>query len=144
MAAAVLATRAREIDRIKIVVSSSGTASWHVGEGPNPPSQRTWERAGYEHRHIASQISPERIDQADLILVMDSSNHANVMRIAESKHHAKIFYLREFDSLKENLEVPDPYGLGDEAFESVLTMVERSVDGLLTALSVANPSGTSR
>jgi protein-tyrosine phosphatase len=152
MAAAVLATRAREIDRKRIIVTSSGTSSWHTGQGPNPPSKRVWERAGYSYDHSASQISAERIQNSDLVLVMDSSNHSDVLAIADPKNHSKIFYLREFDfvqndlqnDLKNELEVPDPYGLGDDAFERVLEMVERSVDGLLNALGVAAPSDTSR
>lgn len=144
MAAAVLATRAREITELEIVVSSSGTSSWHVGQGANPPSQRVWERAGYSHYHTASQIDGERIKESDLILVMDSSNHQNVLSMTESADQKKIFYLREFDSERDVLEVPDPYGLDDDAFESVLEMVERSVDGLLNALGVASPSDTSR
>ena len=144
MAAAVLATRARKIQEPQIVVSSSGTSSWHVGQGANPPSQRVWERAGYSHHHIASQIDSERIKASDLILVMDSSNHQNVLSMTEPADQKKIFYLREFDPKRGGLEVPDPYGLGDDAFESVLEMVERSVDGLLNALGVASPSDTSQ
>ena len=144
MAAAVLATRAREIDTKEIMVTSSGTSSWHVGQGPNPPSKRVWERAGYSYSHIASQTTPERIERADLILVMDSDNHANVLSIADPKHHRKVFYLRDFDLSDQAREVPDPYGRSDDAFESVLGMVERSIDGLLIALGVADPSDTSR
>jgi protein-tyrosine phosphatase len=103
-----------------------------------------WEQAGYSHEHIASQITPDRIERSDLVLVMDSSNHANVLEIAKPLDHRKVYFLRDFDPLAEDLEVPDPYGLGDHAFETVLEMVERSVDGLLNALGVANPSDTSR
>lgn len=148
MAAAVLATRARGIDDVEIVVSSSGTSSWHVGQGPNPPSKRVWEKAGYDHLHVASQINQDRIEASDLILVMDSENHANVIALAEPKDQRKVHYLRDFDmnsdSNRNGREVPDPYGLGDEAFEAVLEMVERSIDGLLIALGVASPSDTSR
>ena len=144
MAAAVLATRAREIEELEILVSSSGTSSWHIGQGANPPSQRVWERAGYSHHHIASQIDGNRIKESDLILVMDSSNHSNVLSMTEPVDQKKVFYLREFDVKRDGLEVPDPYGLGDDAFEAVLEMVERSVAGLLNALGVASPSDTSR
>lgn len=142
MAAAVLATRAREISSKSIAVSSSGTSAWHVGQGANPPSQRAWEKAGYRHEHLASQISPERIADADLVLVMDRSNLHNVMAIANKNDQKKIFLLRTFDSSAEHDEVPDPYGMADGAFEEVLGMVERAVDGLLSALGVASPSGT--
>jgi protein-tyrosine phosphatase len=148
MAAAVLATRARGIKDVEIVVSSSGTSSWHVGQGPNPPSKRVWEKAGYTHDHVASQIDQDRIETSDLILVMDSDNHANVIAVADPKDHIKIHHLREFelnsDPIESGREVPDPYGRGDDAFEAVLGMVERSIDGLLIALGVASPSDTSR
>ena len=144
MAAAVLATRVRDLQGKRIEVTSSGTSSWHVGQGPNPPSKRVWERAGYSHEHIASQITPDRIERSDLILVMDSSNHSHVLEIAKPDDQKKVFFLRDFDPFGEDLDVPDPYGLGDHAFERVLEMVERSVDGLLNALGVANPSDTSR
>lgn len=144
MAAAVLATRTRGIETKEIVVTSSGTSSWHIGQGPNPPSKRVWERAGYSYAHVASQTTPERIERADLILVMDSENYSNVLAISDPDHHSKVFYLRDFDPSDDLREVPDPYGRCDDAFESVLGMVERSVDGLLTALGVADPSDTSR
>ena len=148
MAAAVLATRARGIEDVEIVVSSSGTSSWHVGQGPNPPSKRVWEKAGYVHHHVASQIDQNRIEASDLVLVMDSDNHANVISLADPKDQMKIHYLRDFevnsDQIVTGREVPDPYGRGDEAFEAVLEMVERSIDGLLNALGVASPSDTSR
>jgi protein-tyrosine phosphatase len=144
MAAAVLATRTRQIQSKRITVTSSGTSSWHIGQGPNPPSKRVWESAGYKYDHTASQITVDRIERSDLILVMDSSNHADVISIADPNHHSKIFYLRDFDQGVDDLEVPDPYGLGDDAFRQVLGMVERSIDGLISALGVADPSGTSR
>lgn len=144
MAAAVLATRARGIVGKEIHVTSSGTSSWHVGDGPNPPSRRVWERAGYSYDHVASQTTAERIERADLVLVMDSSNHSNVMALADAAHHSKVFYLRAFDLHDDELEVPDPYGYGDDVFERVLEMVERSIDGLLSALDVVSPSDTSR
>lgn len=142
MAAAVLATKAREISSKSIVVSSSGTSNWHVGEGANPPSQRTWEKAGYLHEHVASQITKERIAEADLVLVMDRSNLRNVIAMARDEEEKKIHLLRAFDVAASHDEVPDPYGMADGAFEEVLEMVERAVDGLLNALGVVDPSDT--
>jgi protein-tyrosine phosphatase len=72
---------------------------------------------------------------------MDKSNLRNVLALAPHEGK-KIFLLRSFDLTADHDEVPDPYGLADEAFEDVLGMVERAVDGLLSALGVANPSGT--
>jgi len=135
MAAAVLNQKVATIKSPVITVDSAGTSSWHVGQGANPPSQRTWEKAGYKYQHQASHFDYSRLVAADLVLVMDNNNFQEVSRLAtNSSESAKIFYLRQFDAGAESLEVPDPYSLPDSAFESVLEMVERATDGLIAAL----------
>lgn len=136
MAAAVLANRTSDWSAPKILVDSAGTSDWHVGEGPNPPSKKTWEAAGYKYDHIASQITEARMKKSDLILVMDRSNHRNVLALTEDPElHNKVHFLRDFDyTIAGEREVPDPYSLPDSAFQEVLAMVERAVDGLLQEL----------
>jgi protein-tyrosine phosphatase len=137
MSAAVLANRTSDWTAPKILVDSAGTSNWHVGEGPNPPSKKTWEAAGYKFDHIASQMTASRMEKSDLILVMDRSNHRNVLALTENTNlHSKVHFLRDFDyTIAGDREVPDPYSLPDSAFEEVLEMVERAVDGLLQGLS---------
>jgi protein-tyrosine phosphatase len=142
MAAAILNSKASKITEFKIVVGSSGTSNWHVGEGANPASERTWERAGYSYKHIASQLDQNRIKNSDLLLVMDSFNFSEVKKIASVEDQRKIFYLRSFDQLASDLEVPDPYGSTDQAFEEVLEMIERATDGLINVLYALAPSDT--
>jgi len=136
MAAAVLANRTSNWTAPRILVDSAGTSNWHVGEGPNPPSKKTWEAAGYKYDHIASQMTADRMKKSDLILVMDRSNLRNVLALTEdSELHSKVHFLRDFDyTIAGEREVPDPYSLPDSAFEEVLAMVERAVDGLLQEL----------
>ncbi len=135
MAAAVLHNKVKEIAKPEITVDSAGTSNWHVGQGPNPPSKKIWERAGYKYDHIASQFNYSRLVAADLVLVMDEDNHQAVTSLATTEQEQeKIFYLREFDVVQDSLIVPDPYSLPDSAFERVLEMVERSTDGLLAQL----------
>lgn len=145
MAAAVLAGKTADWKAPRIEVHSSGTGTWHIGQGPHPSSQKIWEAAGYKHSHVAKQFRANDFFVHDLILVMDSSNYHNVISLAESEEHrSKVFYLRNFDPSLKNidpssadyfkLEVPDPYNQSDEAYEATLAMVERAVDGLLQAL----------
>lgn len=133
MAAAVFATKAAAVKNPHIVVDSAGTSSWHQGQGPNPQSQKVWEKAGYRYDHVASLFTLERLQTSDLILVMDRSNYTNVIKLTEDPElHKKVHYLRDFDySIAGEREVPDPYSLPDEAFEEVLEMVERATDGLI-------------
>ena len=138
MAAAVLANKVSKLESPKVFVDSAGTSNWHVGQGPNPPSKRTWENAGYSFDHIASQFDYSRLVAADLVLVMDKDNHFEVSRyVTSEEEERKIYFLREFDtSVPDSLEVPDPYSLPDSAFESVLEMVEKATDGLIEQLLI--------
>ena len=146
MAAAVLAGKTANWQAPRIQVHSSGTGSWHIGQGPHPSSKKIWEAAGYKHSHVAQQFKANDFYVHDLILVMDSSNFHNVISLADNdEHREKVFYLRNFDPLLKEvdplaadyfkLEVPDPYNQSDEAYEATLAMVERAVDGLLQELS---------
>jgi protein-tyrosine phosphatase len=142
MAAAVLASKARSMTEIEIIVSSSGTSGWHIGQGPHPTSKKVWEKAGYVHHHEASQFKVNDFFINDYILVMDSSNFENVICLAPSQDDAKkVFYLRSFDpelrqidplsSQYHQLEVPDPYNQPEDAYEKVLKMIESAIDGFI-------------
>ena len=135
MAAAVLANRASEVQSPEIIVTSSGTSSWHVGEGAHQLSEKTWALAGYTHSHSARQLVSERFDEVDLILAMDLSNHANILKLARSEEaRAKVVMLRSFDPTADSIEVPDPWGNEIEAYQDVLGMVESAISGLLAYL----------
>ncbi|MFM7542175.1 MAG: low molecular weight protein-tyrosine-phosphatase [Actinomycetales bacterium] len=135
MAAAVLNQKVKKLN-LGITVDSAGTSNWHIGQGPNPPSKKIWESAGYQYEHVASQFNYSRLVAADLVLVMDDHNHQQVSQLATTDEElAKIFYLREFDASAQSREVPDPYSMPDSAFQSVLEMVERATDGLIAELS---------
>ena len=139
MAAAVLANRAAEIEEPKIMVTSSGTSSWHVGEGAHQLSEKTWKLAGYSHSHTARQFTVESFEEVDLILAMDESNYANILQIArDDQDRAKVAMLRAFDSKVESgddlEEVPDPWGNEIGAYQEVLEMVEAAITGLLKSL----------
>lgn len=140
MAAAILFNRRSEISSPKIIVDSSGTHAWHVGEGPNPMSKQTWEKHGLQYQHTAKMFSKNDFYSSDLILVMDSSNYANVMALASEDIRHKVFYLRQFDldlrSAKvEESEVPDPYSLAIGHFEAVYEMIDKAITGLLKELA---------
>ena len=146
MAAAVLSNRTANWSSPKIIVDSSGTSAWHVGQGAHPTSQKTWEKAGYKYSHSAREFKSNDFFEADLILVMDSNNFRNVIKLApDEQSRGKVFYLRSFDPALSaidpssakfyELEVPDPYNQSVEAYEETLVMIESAVDGLLQELS---------
>jgi protein-tyrosine phosphatase len=136
MAAAIFSNRTSDLSGPRANVESGGTSSWHVGQGPHPQSKRTWERAGYEYTHRASQFTTLDLDRIDLILTMDSENHANVISLSSDDSLArKVFMMRDFDSsIEPGASVPDPYSQDDEAYEHVKELLESAIDGLIESI----------
>lgn len=136
MAAAIMSGKIASVTHPRILIESAGTSSWHVGQGPNPQSKKTWEKKGYRYEHIASQFTQERLKQADLVLAMDQENLRNILSLSNDQDDMrKIFLMRDFElGVEEGLEVPDPYSLPDDAFEHVREMLENAIDGLISSL----------
>jgi protein-tyrosine phosphatase len=136
MAAAIFSNRTKDLTGPRAVVESGGTSSWHIGQGPHPQSKRTWERAGYEYTHRASQFTTQDLERIDLILTMDSENHANVIALSSNDSLArKVFMMRDFDfAITPGQSVPDPYSQEDAAYEHVKELLESAIDGLIETL----------
>ncbi|SKB07587.1 low molecular weight protein-tyrosine-phosphatase [Aeromicrobium choanae] len=122
-----------------VEVSSSGTGDWHVGQRMDERAAATLTAAGYDAtRHRARTFTPDWFDEQDLILVMDSSNRADVLALATSdEQRAKVRMYRSFDPEADtpDAEVPDPWYGGPEGFDEVLAMVERTTREIVRHLS---------
>jgi protein-tyrosine phosphatase len=136
MAAAIFSNRTKDLSGPRAIVESGGTSSWHIGQGPHPKSKRTWERAGYEYTHRASQFTTLDLERIDLILTMDSENHTNVIALSSDESLArKVFMMRDFDfAITPGQSVPDPYSQEDAAYEHVKELLESAIDGLIETL----------
>ena len=114
----------------RVEVASSGTGGWHVGNPMDPRAAATLAAADYDPtRHRARQYDASWPDAYDLVLVMDASNLADVGGRTE-----RVGLFRDFDPAEPGGEVPDPYYGGDQGFEEVLTMVERTSTAVVAAL----------
>ncbi len=114
-----------------VTVTSSGTAGWHQGNPMDPRAAATLTAAGYDAtRHRARQWLPEDAAGLDLVLAMDEANLADLGGRGE-----RVRLFGDYDPLAPGGEVPDPYYGGDEGFEEVLAMVERTADALVDALA---------
>lgn len=123
-------------DRVEVV--SAGTGGWHVGGPMDRRAAALLTSHGYDaSRHRAQQFGPEWFDEVDLVLAMDADNYAD---ITTQGPHGPVRMFRDFDPLVEpggDRDVPDPYYGGDDGFDRVLAMVERTSDALVDALREA-------
>ncbi len=126
----------------KYEVDSAGTGAWHVGEPPDPRMVRVAARHGLRYGGRARQFARQDFERFDLIVPMDADNRAFLLSKARTaEQEAKIHMLREFDPQGgPRSPVPDPYYGGQDGFEEVYRIVERSCRGLLEHLE--NHGGT--
>ena len=128
-----------EQEGLDVEVDSSGTGSWHVGDGADRRTVRVLREHGYRTAHAARQFRPGWFDRYDLIIALDEG-HVDALRVmAPSREaRAKIRLLREFDpDAGDDLDVPDPYYGRAADFEHVLELVEAAMPGLLAEVRQA-------
>ena len=114
----------------RVSVTSSGTGGWHEGNPMDRRAAATLDAAGYDpSRHRARTFDDDWHDEHDLVLVMDADNLRDVGGPGE-----RVRMFRDLDPVDPGADVPDPYYGGDDGFEEVLSMVERTSDALVSAL----------
>jgi protein-tyrosine phosphatase len=140
LATALLANKCADLTKPKVAVDSSGTGGWHVGEGASQYSIQVWQEAGYKYEHKAKQFKDTYFQQHDLILAMDLSNRAALLKLAKSEEDKnKILMFLSFDPELQKIDpegedahqlsVPDPYGMELAEYKKVMDMLERAADG---------------
>ncbi len=117
-------------------VDSAGTGSWHVGDPPDPRARETAARRGIRLESRGRQVTPDDARRFDLVLAMDRSNlrdlEALFAGVPEPRAELRLF--RDFDPEASGAaDVPDPYYGGDDGFEQVHEMVERTCRSILEA-----------
>lgn len=121
-----------------LTIDSAGTGDWNVGRPPDPRAAAAAARRGLTLTGCARQVRPEDFERFDLMLAADRANVRDLSALAPiGGDRARIELLRSFDpqSVADGaLEVPDPYWDGDDGFEQVLDLIERSCAGLVTQL----------
>lgn len=114
-------------------LSSAGVADYHVGKPMDPRAAEVLTEHGYDaSRHRARQFDPAWLDDVDLVLAMDRSN---LHSLPPLDHRVRLF--RSFDpqATDADCDVPDPYYGGDEGFDEVLEMVDRTGKELVRQLT---------
>ncbi|WP_152225078.1 low molecular weight protein-tyrosine-phosphatase [Pseudomonas sp. SCB32] len=106
-----------------IAIGSAGLGAL-IGQPIDGAALATLECHGHRPQlHRARQLTAELAQEADLILTMEQGQVQGVIqRIPEVR--GKIFLLGKWQG---ELEIPDPYRQGPEAFEHSYGLIERAV-----------------
>lgn len=139
---------------------SAGTADYHIGKPADERTLRNAEKNAVKISHSARQIASPDLSNYDYILAMDAENMEKINTLAEADAQidGKIFLMRDFepgahpgftakeeqpytninslsetsdDPLTPDRDVPDPYYGGDEGFQEVFNILERTVENFI-------------
>jgi len=119
----------------RIVIDSSGTHAYHVGEKSDARSRAKAADKGIDMEFIrARKISINDYDEFDYILAMDEDNLELINYYAPQNYSANISLFLDYANqagLCDERVVPDPYYGGDEGFEHVFELVDVGCDALI-------------
>jgi protein-tyrosine phosphatase len=119
----------------KVEVDSAGTHAYHVGEPPDPRSQKAAAKRGYELSHLrARRVTTADFLRFDLILAMDRDNLQMLREACPPEEQHRVKLMLEYARNAKHDEVPDPYYGGPEGFEHVLDLIEDAAAGLIEEL----------
>ena len=120
-------------------VDSAGTGSWHIGERPDKRSIAKAQDYGIDiTKQRARQFQKSDFEDFDHILVMDSSNFSEVIRLASNdSHKEKVAMIMNYHQEGMNQSIPDPYW-GDSGFEEVYQMLDKACDGFINIVTSDN------
>lgn len=79
--------------------------------------------------HRARQLTPDMVDQAELILVMEDRHQKHIRSVSPAAS-GKIFTLGKWIAQ----DIPDPYQQSPEFFMAVLGLIEQGVDSWVARL----------
>ena len=124
--------RHAEEEGLDVVVDSSGTGGWHVGDGADRRTETVLRRHGYTADHAARKFQRSWFDGYDLVVALDRGHERELSALArDDRDRGKIRLLRSFDPTAGGPDVPDPYYDGEAEFEEVREMIEAAVPGTL-------------
>ncbi|GAA1541457.1 low molecular weight protein-tyrosine-phosphatase [Kribbella lupini] len=124
----VLRAKLAEAGLTDVVVTSSGTSGWHIGDPMDSRAAAALRRRGYDgSAHRAQEFRSCWFAERDLVLAMDSGHLSALNRRLGTEAVAV--------ELFADVDVPDPYYGEDEGFDDVLDQIEKAADTWVARLS---------
>jgi len=124
-------TKSRGLEN-EILCDSCGTSNYHIGSEPDERTRANANVNGVKLYHKARQFKASDFEEFDYIMPMDASNFRNITVFPQAKTtKATLQLMREYDPEGKGLDVPDPYYGGEQGFQEVFDILNRSCASLL-------------
>ena len=115
------------------MADSCGTAAYRIGEQPDARSRANAQENGLTYSYQARQINVTDFTEFDFIIPMDASNMSNLDKVNPGGS-ATVQLMRDYDEGFAGTDVPDPYFGGDQGFQKVYDILDRSTKVLLETI----------
>jgi len=120
---------------LDVVTDSCGTASYHIGNPPDPRAIATAARHGVDISSFAArQLTENDFRTFDYVFALDTANLAGIRAKAPRDGTAKIALLMDIVPGREGETVSDPYYGDDGGFEITWEDVTTAADALMQKL----------
>lgn len=114
-----------KLDRENFHVDSAGTASYHIGKGPDNRSISIAKRFGIDiSQQRCRQFTYKDFSEFDFIFAMDNNNYEHIIALAKSENQKAKVNLLLNNKNSGNKEVPDPYYGGEDGFEEIFHLID--------------------
>jgi protein-tyrosine phosphatase len=111
---------------------SCGTSQYHIGHQPDSRTLLNAKNNGLLLSHQARQFEKTDFRDFDYILLMDKDNLTNINKLDQTNKFAqKLHLMRKYDPIESGGDVPDPYFGGEEGFQNVYDILERSIQNFI-------------
>ncbi len=116
---------------LDVFIDSAGTSSWHQGEQPDGRAMEEMSMQGIDISNQRSrQFRTDDFDNFEHILVMDTSNKVNVLKLARNEADAaKVKLMLDYGNEVKGNSVPDPYY--DDGFSRVYDLLDYACDAFI-------------
>lgn len=114
-------------------IDSAGTSNFHTGEAPDIRSINKMKAYNLDISSLrARQFTVKDFEAFDLILAMDESNYANILKLAKNDaQREKVKMILDYAFPGQRMSVPDPYYGGDSGFENVYRLLNEACDRVI-------------
>jgi protein-tyrosine phosphatase len=122
-------------------VASAGTASYHVGQAPQPLAQKVCQAHGIDISDLrASKFTQSDLAKYDKIYAFADDVYREIMKIggASADMSRVDYFLNELNNDsssgrrdRKNESVPDPYLGDEEEFKQVYNLIEKTCNKII-------------
>lgn len=117
-----------------VIITSAGTANWHVESPMDPRARAALHRAGYDlPGSLGVFADTAYLDRQDLVVVM-TREHLHDVRERLSNEATEVILWRNLLEPKANLDLADPYYGDAAAFDECLAILRSGGQRLTSVL----------